>query len=90
MTAICYSSFNHPPYHLRFVRLRCHGGAFLPPPPLSASSYASLSPFFQSEVAMRNIRRDALKAYEKLEKEKELWEDNVRDLSSDVQEPLKP
>ncbi|KAL2942786.1 Ribosome-recycling factor chloroplastic [Bienertia sinuspersici] len=36
-------------------------------------------------VAVRNIRRDALKAYEKLEKEKKLSEDNVKDLSADLQ-----
>ncbi|KAL5561680.1 hypothetical protein UlMin_031427 [Ulmus minor] len=39
----------------------------------------------EGKVAMRNIRRDALKAYEKLEKEKKLSEDNVKDLSSDLQ-----
>ncbi|KAH1060372.1 hypothetical protein GLYMA_02G147000v4 [Glycine max] len=37
------------------------------------------------KVALRNIRRDALKAYDKLEKEKKLSEDNVKDLSSDLQ-----
>ncbi|XP_024044136.1 ribosome-recycling factor, chloroplastic isoform X2 [Citrus clementina] len=37
------------------------------------------------KVAVRNIRRDALKAYEKLQKEKKLSEDNVKDLSSDLQ-----
>ncbi|XP_057539999.1 ribosome-recycling factor, chloroplastic-like isoform X2 [Amaranthus tricolor] len=37
------------------------------------------------KVAVRNIRRDALKAYEKLEKEKKLSEDNVKDLSADLQ-----
>ncbi|KAF3436293.1 hypothetical protein FNV43_RR23385 [Rhamnella rubrinervis] len=37
------------------------------------------------KVALRNIRRDALKAYEKLEKDKKLSEDNVKDLSSDLQ-----
>lgn len=37
------------------------------------------------QVALRNIRRDALKAYEKLEKEKKLSEDNVKDLSGDLQ-----
>ncbi|KAF4372204.1 hypothetical protein F8388_005593 [Cannabis sativa] len=36
-------------------------------------------------VALRNIQRDALKAYEKLEKEKKFSEDNVKDLSSDLQ-----
>ncbi|XP_021280544.1 ribosome-recycling factor, chloroplastic isoform X2 [Herrania umbratica] len=39
----------------------------------------------EGKVAVRNIRRDALKAYEKLEKEKKLSEDNVKDLSSDLQ-----
>ncbi|KAH0636798.1 hypothetical protein KY289_036713 [Solanum tuberosum] len=39
----------------------------------------------EGKVAIRNIRRDALKAYEKLEKEKKLSEDNVKDLSSDLQ-----
>ncbi|KAF3951252.1 hypothetical protein CMV_023073 [Castanea mollissima] len=36
-------------------------------------------------VALRNIRRDALKACKKLEKEKKLSEDIVKDLSSDLQ-----
>ncbi|XP_056176070.1 ribosome-recycling factor, chloroplastic isoform X3 [Syzygium oleosum] len=39
----------------------------------------------EGKVALRNIRRDALKAYEKLEKEKKLSEDNVKDLSGDLQ-----
>ncbi|CAN6453707.1 unnamed protein product [Victoria cruziana] len=39
----------------------------------------------EGKVALRNIRRDALKAYEKLEKERKLSEDNVKDLSSDLQ-----
>ncbi|KAK7345896.1 hypothetical protein VNO77_16511 [Canavalia gladiata] len=39
----------------------------------------------EGKVALRNIRRDALKAYDKLEKEKKLSEDNVKDLSSDLQ-----
>lgn len=39
----------------------------------------------EGKVALRNIRRDALKAYEKLEKEKKLSEDNVKDLSNDLQ-----
>ncbi|KAF3678356.1 Ribosome-recycling factor, chloroplastic [Capsicum annuum] len=43
----------------------------------------------EGKVAIRNIRRDALKAYEKLEKEKKLSEDNVKDLSSDLQCNLK-
>ncbi|KAF5182445.1 Ribosome-recycling factor protein, partial [Thalictrum thalictroides] len=36
-------------------------------------------------VAIRNIRRDAIKSCEKLEKEKKLSEDIVKDLSSDLQ-----
>ncbi|KAF7804751.1 ribosome-recycling factor, chloroplastic [Senna tora] len=39
----------------------------------------------EGKVALRNIRRDALKAYEKLEKEKKLSEDNVKDLTNDLQ-----
>ncbi|XP_042516488.1 ribosome-recycling factor, chloroplastic isoform X2 [Macadamia integrifolia] len=39
----------------------------------------------EGKVALRNIRRDAIKAYDKLEKEKKLSEDNVKDLSSDLQ-----
>ncbi|KAE9589192.1 hypothetical protein Lal_00000311 [Lupinus albus] len=39
----------------------------------------------EGKVALRNIRRDALRAYEKLEKEKKLSEDNAKDLSSDLQ-----
>ncbi|KAA8543241.1 hypothetical protein F0562_021264 [Nyssa sinensis] len=39
----------------------------------------------EGKVALRNIRRDAIKAYEKLVKEKKLSEDNVKDLSSDLQ-----
>lgn len=39
----------------------------------------------EGKVAVRNIRRDAIKAYEKLEKDKKLSEDNVKDLSSDLQ-----
>ncbi|XP_052187632.1 ribosome-recycling factor, chloroplastic [Diospyros lotus] len=39
----------------------------------------------EGKVALRNIRRDAMKAYDKLEKEKKLSEDNVKDLSSDLQ-----
>uniref|UniRef100_A0A804M065 Uncharacterized protein n=2 Tax=Zea mays TaxID=4577 RepID=A0A804M065_MAIZE len=37
------------------------------------------------KVAIRNIRRDAIKAYDKLEKEKKFSEDNVKDLSADLQ-----
>ncbi|XP_071738238.1 ribosome-recycling factor, chloroplastic-like [Rutidosis leptorrhynchoides] len=39
----------------------------------------------EGKVAIRNIRRDAIKSYDKLEKEKKLSEDNVKDLSSDLQ-----
>ncbi|KAH7297759.1 hypothetical protein KP509_25G011000 [Ceratopteris richardii] len=39
----------------------------------------------EGKVAIRNIRRDAIKAYEKLEKEKKLSEDNVKDLSASMQ-----
>ncbi|VFQ74631.1 unnamed protein product [Cuscuta campestris] len=39
----------------------------------------------EGKVALRNIRRDAVKSYEKLEKEKKLSEDNVKDLSNDLQ-----
>ncbi|KAK6940819.1 Ribosome recycling factor domain [Dillenia turbinata] len=42
----------------------------------------------EGKVALRNIRRDAIKAYEKLEKEKKLSEDNVKDLSSDLQKVM--
>lgn len=39
----------------------------------------------EGKIAIRNIRRDAIKAYEKLEKEKKLSEDNVKDLSTSMQ-----
>ncbi|KAI7755486.1 hypothetical protein M8C21_031660 [Ambrosia artemisiifolia] len=39
----------------------------------------------EGKVAIRNIRRDAIKAYDKLEKEKKLSEDNIKDLSADLQ-----
>ncbi|KFK35456.1 hypothetical protein AALP_AA5G286500 [Arabis alpina] len=42
----------------------------------------------EGKVALRNIRRDALKSYDKLEKEKKLSEDNVKDLSSDLQKVI--
>lgn len=42
----------------------------------------------EGKVALRNIRRDALKAYEKLEKEKKLSEDNVKDLSADLKKMI--
>ncbi|XP_023639073.1 ribosome-recycling factor, chloroplastic [Capsella rubella] len=59
-------------------------------PPLTSERRKELSKVVakQSEegkVALRNIRRDALKSYDKLEKEKKLSEDNVKDLSSDLQ-----
>ncbi|CAA0388235.1 unnamed protein product [Arabidopsis thaliana] len=59
-------------------------------PPLTSDRRKELSKVVakQSEegkVALRNIRRDALKSYDKLEKEKKLSEDNVKDLSSDLQ-----
>eukprot|EP00271_Cylindrocystis_brebissonii_P014593 TRINITY_DN35993_c0_g1_i1.p1 TRINITY_DN35993_c0_g1~~TRINITY_DN35993_c0_g1_i1.p1 ORF type:complete len:291 (+),score=70.07 TRINITY_DN35993_c0_g1_i1:113-985(+) len=37
------------------------------------------------KVALRNVRRDTLKAYEKLEKEKKLSEDEMKGLEADVQ-----
>ncbi|PWA37395.1 ribosome-recycling factor protein [Artemisia annua] len=39
----------------------------------------------EGKVAIRNIRRDAIKSYDKLEKEKKLSEDNVKDLTADLQ-----
>ncbi|KAL1197625.1 Ribosome-recycling factor [Cardamine amara subsp. amara] len=59
-------------------------------PPLTAERRKELSRVVakQSEegkVALRNIRRDALKSYDKLEKEKKLSEDNKKDLSSDLE-----
>ncbi|XP_050366310.1 ribosome-recycling factor, chloroplastic [Argentina anserina] len=39
----------------------------------------------EGKVALRNIRRDALKAYEKLQKEKKLSEDNLKGFSTDLQ-----
>ncbi|PRQ26107.1 putative ribosome recycling factor [Rosa chinensis] len=39
----------------------------------------------EGKVALRNIRRDTLKAYEKLQKEKKLSEDTLKDFSSDLQ-----
>ncbi|KAL9168645.1 hypothetical protein ABFS82_04G028800 [Erythranthe guttata] len=39
----------------------------------------------EGKVAIRNIRRDAIKSYDKLQKEKKLSEDNVKDLSADLQ-----
>ncbi|MCO5567713.1 hypothetical protein L7F22_021407 [Adiantum nelumboides] len=37
------------------------------------------------KIAIRNIRRDAIRTYEKLEKEKKLSADNVKDLSESMQ-----
>uniref|UniRef100_A0ACD5UL92 Uncharacterized protein n=1 Tax=Avena sativa TaxID=4498 RepID=A0ACD5UL92_AVESA len=48
-----------------------------------AKTVAKLSE--EGKVAIRNIRRDAIKAYDKLEKEKKLSEDNKKDLSADLQ-----
>lgn len=42
----------------------------------------------EGKVALRNIRRDAIKAYDKLEKEKKISEDNKKDLSSDLQKVI--
>eukprot|EP00252_Welwitschia_mirabilis_P004052 TRINITY_DN1420_c0_g1_i6.p1 TRINITY_DN1420_c0_g1~~TRINITY_DN1420_c0_g1_i6.p1 ORF type:complete len:278 (+),score=67.60 TRINITY_DN1420_c0_g1_i6:279-1112(+) len=39
----------------------------------------------EGKVAIRNIRKNALKSYQKFGKEKRLSEDNVRDLSNDFQ-----
>eukprot|EP01018_Ginkgo_biloba_P032613 Gb_31542 [translate_table: standard] len=39
----------------------------------------------EGKIAIRNIRRDAIKSYEKLQKEKKLSEDNVKDLSVEMQ-----
>uniref|UniRef100_A0A0E0LMF5 Ribosome-recycling factor, chloroplastic n=1 Tax=Oryza punctata TaxID=4537 RepID=A0A0E0LMF5_ORYPU len=55
----------------------------LSPPQELAKTVAKLAE--ESKVAIRNIRRDAIKAYDKLEKEKKLSEDNVKDLSADLQ-----
>lgn len=59
-------------------------------PPLTSERRKELSKVVaklaeEGKVAVRNIRRDALKAYEKLEKDKKLSEDNVKDLSADLQ-----
>ncbi|CAM6088522.1 unnamed protein product [Calypogeia fissa] len=37
------------------------------------------------KVAIRNVRRDAIKAFEKLEKDKKLSEDNVKDATDEIQ-----
>lgn len=39
----------------------------------------------EGKIAIRNVRRDAIKSYEKLEKEKKLSEDNVKDFSDSMQ-----
>ncbi|EFJ12338.1 hypothetical protein SELMODRAFT_83448, partial [Selaginella moellendorffii] len=39
----------------------------------------------EGKVALRNVRRDAIKSYEKLEKEKKISTDNVKDLSTEMQ-----
>ncbi|KAI5076407.1 hypothetical protein GOP47_0008472 [Adiantum capillus-veneris] len=39
----------------------------------------------EGKIAIRNIRRDAIKSYEKLEKEKKLSTDNAKDLSVSMQ-----
>lgn len=39
----------------------------------------------EAKVGIRNIRRDAIKSYEKQEKEKKLSKDNVKDFSDDMQ-----
>ncbi|XP_074311382.1 ribosome-recycling factor, chloroplastic [Silene latifolia] len=62
-------------------------------PPLTADRRKELSKVVsklteEGKVALRNIRRDALKAYEKLEKDKKLSEDNVKDLSADLQKMM--
>ncbi|KAF2590613.1 hypothetical protein F2Q70_00041286 [Brassica cretica] len=59
-------------------------------PPLTSERRKELTKFVakQSEegkVALRNLRRDALKSCDKLEKEKKLSEDNLKDMSSDLQ-----
>ncbi|KAF6162777.1 hypothetical protein GIB67_029046 [Kingdonia uniflora] len=59
-------------------------------PPLTSDRRKEMSKIVakqteEGKVALRNIRRDAIKAYEKLEKEKKLSEDNVKDFSSDLQ-----
>ncbi|XP_054802668.1 ribosome-recycling factor, chloroplastic isoform X2 [Prosopis cineraria] len=59
-------------------------------PPLTSERRKELSKIVakqaeEGKVALRNIRRDALKAYEKLEKEKKLSGDNVKDLTNDLQ-----
>lgn len=37
------------------------------------------------KVALRNVRRDAIKSYEKLEKEKKISKDNAKDLADGIQ-----
>ncbi|CAI5514130.1 unnamed protein product [Closterium sp. Naga37s-1] len=40
------------------------------------------------KVALRNVRRDSIKAYEKLQKEKKISEDALKDLSNDIQQKM--
>lgn len=59
-------------------------------PPLTSERRKELSRIVakqaeEGRVAVRNIRREGIKAYEKLEKDKKISEDIVRDLSSDLQ-----
>ncbi|KAL8092692.1 hypothetical protein AgCh_034808 [Apium graveolens] len=52
---------------------------------VDAEAFAEHIQQIHADVALRNIRRDAIKCYDKLEKEKKLSEDIVKDLSSDLQ-----
>ncbi|KAG5567580.1 hypothetical protein RHGRI_002950 [Rhododendron griersonianum] len=59
-------------------------------PPLTSDRRKELSKVVakqaeEGKVALRNIRRDGIKAYQKLEKDKKLSEDIVRDLTNDLQ-----
>ncbi|KAL0756805.1 hypothetical protein Bca101_094473 [Brassica carinata] len=59
-------------------------------PPLTSERRKELTKFVakqfeEGKVALRNLRRDALKSCDKLEKEKKLSEDNLKDMSSDLQ-----
>lgn len=59
-------------------------------PPLTSDRRKELSKVVakqaeEGKVALRNIRRDGVKAYQKLEKDKKLSEDIVRDLTNDLQ-----
>lgn len=66
------------------------------PPPLSArtdlhssrltrASLALSSPYFPPQIALRNVRRDALKNVEKIEKDKVLSEDDATKLKDKIQ-----